>query len=212
MAINAPKIIGFCGYPGSGKDAAAAFLVARGWQRIAFADPLRAMALAIDPYVNLRVEYGPGPITEGPRHDESDNSISARGPCKVIPMRLSEAIKRSNWTDAKRIPEVRRLLQRIGTEAVREIIGPDTWIEIAERSIGPNKRVVITDVRFANEAEMIRRRGGLICWVKRTAAANQSHNSHVSEQYPFDVDCHIDNDGTLSELENRVLELAGYSL
>lgn len=184
MPINSPKIIGFCGYPGSGKDVAAEFLVARGWQRVAFADPLRKMALAIDPWI-----------------------------CDMHGReRLSDLVKLNGWLEVKKLPEVRRLLQYIGTQAVREIIGPNTWVDIAVRSMEPCRSVVITDVRFANEAEMIRRRGGLICWVQRDSAGDRRHNAHISEQYPFTMDRAINNNGTLQELENKILELAGISL
>lgn len=220
MSINSPKIIGLCGYPGSGKDEAAKFLIARGWQRIAFADPLRAMALAIDPFVCFSVPREDGGFRTEIRGNGESLKVLGLDPlsepdnlCNTVTnARLSWLVNGLGWDGAKKLPEVRRLLQRIGTEAVRGIIGPDAWVEIAERSIEVGKRVVFTDVRFANEAEMIRRRGGLICWVQRDSAGDRRHNSHLSEQYPFTMDKAINNNGTLAELENHILEVAGYTL
>lgn len=206
MAINAPKIIGFCGYPGSGKDAAAKFLIARGWQRIAFADKLRSVALGSDPYIRItREELAGGP---GNRLTAA-GCVSATGE-KFI--RLTDLVKVVGMDEAKKVADVRRFLQKLGTEGVRDNLGELSWVDAAERSIEPNKRVVITDCRFANEAEMIRRRGGLICNIFRLGVKEVAHNSHISESYPFTPDCGIENNGTLAELENRVLELAGYSL
>ncbi len=221
-----PKIIGFCGYPGSGKDEAAKFLTARGWQRVAFADPLRAMALAIDPYVALSTPaddsgqemkvcaWGDGETFKVRKlgHDPDPDPMNRNMVNTVSMVRLSRLVHHLGWTRAKLHPEVRRLLQRIGTEAVRGIVGENTWVDIAERTIEVGKRVVFTDVRFANEAEMIRRRGGLICKIVRPGRENAAHNQHSSESYPFTMDCVMRNDGTLAELENQVLEIAGISL
>ena len=77
----------------SGKDSAAQVLIDRGWVNLAFADPLRTMALAINPIVNYDFQ------------------------CNVV--RLKDMVESYGWDFAKRDPEVRRLLQVIGTEAVR---------------------------------------------------------------------------------------------
>lgn len=45
------QIVGLCGYAQSGKDSAAAALVSRGWERRAFADPIKAIALAMNPMI-----------------------------------------------------------------------------------------------------------------------------------------------------------------
>ena len=84
-----PYLVGLTGYAGSGKDAAAAGLVAEGWTRQAFADPVRSMALAIDPLVEWDVF--------------SHN-----------PVRLSLLVAKRGWHVAKQCPEVRRLLQACG--------------------------------------------------------------------------------------------------
>ena len=60
-------------------------------------------------------------------------------------------------------PEVRRLLQVIGTEAGRDIHGIDVWVDMtfdAIQKLGPDQPVVLTDIRFANEAQRLRSHGG----------------------------------------------------
>jgi hypothetical protein len=74
----------------------------------------------------------------------------------------------------------RRFLQVLG-QSVREHINPEAWIWAAEKLIdaapGP---VVVTDVRYPNEAEMIRRRGGFLVWIIRRDCGPA--NEHVSER------------------------------
>lgn len=177
------KIIGLCGYYGSGKDEAAKALIAQGWHRIAFADPVRAMALVIDPLVD----------------SYEDDALG-------LDTRLSRVVADRGWLEAKKIPEVRRLLQRIGTEAVRDVIGQDTWVQIAERSMPADKNIVFTDSRFANEIAMIRAHGGIVIRIDRPG--NQPKQSHVSETYPFTPDCTIINDGTIEELHQEIVQLS----
>ena len=174
------QVIGLCGYYGSGKDAAATALTDEGWHRVAFADPVRAMALAIDPIITFPDE---------------------------LAKRLSRFVEIVGWTHAKTHPEVRRLLQRIGTEAVRTIIGQSTWIDLAERSMPADKSIVFTDTRFANEADLIRRYGGKLIRIVRPGC--KPATDHVSEQYPFEPDETIINDGTIDELHEKILQAVG---
>lgn len=52
----------------------------------------------------------------------------------------------------------RYALQKLGTEAVRNVFGPDTWVKAAARAIelGGQDRIVFTDVRFRSEADWLR--------------------------------------------------------
>jgi hypothetical protein len=60
---------------------------------------------------------------------------------------------------------LREFLQRYGTEAHRDIFGPDFWVEQLEASgkLHHEGRIVfVTDVRFPNEAAVIERAGGAV--------------------------------------------------
>jgi hypothetical protein len=170
------KLIGLCGYCGSGKDEAAKALIANGWHQMSFAEPLRRMALALDPYI-------------------------------IFGSRLSDVVANVGWTEAKKNPEVRRTLQKLGTEAVRDIIGFDTWVQLADRTMPSDRDVVFTDVRFANEAEMIWGRGGRIYRIERPGYVPATN--HVSESYPFNPDGKITNGGTVDDLHREILRIAG---
>ena len=65
-------------------------------------------------------------------------------------------------------------------------------------------RVVIDDVRFPNEVEMIQRLGGKVIRIDRPGPAESTHASEI-ELDGFDGwDGVIVNDGTLGELEEKV--------
>lgn len=75
----------------------------------------------------------------------------------------------------------RKMLQRLGTEFGREL-DSDIWVRIAEHEIAScdSTPIIFDDLRFENEAEMIKRRGGEV-WLLRRASLEVSKDSHVSE-------------------------------
>ncbi len=91
---------------------------------------------------------------------------------------------------------MRRFLQRYGTESHREVFGDNFWVDAA---IPPNlnhegKIIVVTDVRFENEADRIRSLGGFIARVEGPDDSISSGASgHPSEAGVSDVDFIIDN-------------------
>jgi hypothetical protein len=78
------------------------------------------------------------------------------------------------------------LLQIVGTEIGRERIDPDLWMKLTERRIRELQanRVpwVVTDVRFENELEMVRRLGGVVLRVEAPALTPGTRDhAHPSE-------------------------------
>lgn len=202
--MSKPFLIGLTGHKGAGKDATAKFLAPYNYVRVAFADPVREMALAIDPWI---------PVVIG---DDGDVDFKATAQLRETPVgvmfppvgtvlvRLSALVEKYGWDKVKTIPEVRRLLQVIGTEAVRNIVGEDTWVNIAMRKIveqlDEGHNVVVTDVRFPNEAERIREVGGHIWRVVR--AGQTSTDGHVSEAFADTIPADRTlKAGTLAELQ-----------
>ena len=79
---------------------------------------------------------------------------------------------------------VRKLLQTLGTEWGRNQLHPDIWINDVLRDIPWFKEqeypgVVITDLRFENEATAVRKAGGVICHILRPDAIELA--AHPSE-------------------------------
>ncbi len=97
----------------------------------------------------------------------------------------------------------REAAQKLGTEWGREL-DPDIWVKIAERQISRwHDSIVITDVRFENEAAMIRKLGGSILHLKGRKVDLGISARHQSENpvmfYP-NHDYLIDNSDSLDDL------------
>lgn len=122
---------------------------------------------------------------------------------------------------ARFVPEydmtVGRMLQVLGTDAIREHFHPDAWViatfNSPEARSSPERGIIITDLRFPNEAREIHKRGGVIyCVVRpegeseRPAETGRSAD-HVSEQAFLEIqpDVVVDNRGTLVNLEELAL-------
>lgn len=102
----------------------------------------------------------------------------------------------------------RRMMQTLGTEWGRQLINPDLWLVMAHQRLlrnGPG--MVISDVRFENEAAWIRKHGGRIIHVIRPEA--KAVEAHASEDgiEMLDTDAQLFNSGTLEELQLTVREL-----
>ncbi|MDA3306243.1 MULTISPECIES: hypothetical protein [Stenotrophomonas] len=98
----------------------------------------------------------------------------------------------------------RHLMQTAGTEWGRDRVHPELWVRSLFARLPEGG--LVTDVRFANEARAIRRRGGVVIHVNRPG--HGSSDPHASEQpLPRElVDIEVDNDGTPADLVRRSLE------
>lgn len=174
------RIIGLAGYAQSGKDTVVGMLGELGYQRASFAEVLRSCMLALNPIV----EYDP-----------VWNEY----------IRYADLIRRDGYEGAKRRSEVRALLQRLGTDAGRNILGDNVWVDAAMRQIEDGGLYAFSDVRFPNEAGAVRALGGEVWRVVRPGT--EPVNAHPSETaldgYYFDRI--IQNTGTLGELRFSVL-------
>lgn len=79
----------------------------------------------------------------------------------------------------------RQMMQTLGTEWGRQLVNPDLWLILAERKMrqywDEGYNVVITDVRFNNEAELVQRLGGVIVLLIRDDGSKTSQTTHASE-------------------------------
>jgi hypothetical protein len=165
------NLIGLTGYAQSGKDTLASILVEKyGYSRIAFADKIRDFLYGINPMVGC----------------------SPTG-------YLQDLVNLVGWDKAKQEPQVRRLLQDLGISA-RDLISEDIWVTAALSSVDKDQRVVITDVRFENEAATIKSMGGQIWRVKRTGVGPVNNHVSESEMDGYKVDQIFVNNGTLEDL------------
>lgn len=77
----------------------------------------------------------------------------------------------------------RYLMQTLGTEWGRRMVGPDVWAQLWRRdALELGGDIVADDVRFPNEAEAIRALGGVIWRVHRPGLNVDSHASERSQK------------------------------
>lgn len=140
--IQNPWIVAFTGEIGHGKSAAAKHLIQTyGFQRVSFADPLKEML-----------------ITLGLKREQLYDPALKAEPCELL---------------GGKTP--RDAMQTLGTNWGRELIHKDIWVTAASRrmckDLVAGKRLVIDDLRFDNEAAVVRGLGGAIVKIERPGMA-----------------------------------------
>lgn len=175
-------LVGMHGFAQTGKDTAAAYLIEQGFSRIALAEPILEALVRLDPIV----------------------AVDNRGRT----FRFAEVLEAEGYEGAKKTPEFRRLMQVFGTEVGRQflgaLLGVDTWIDIADRKADDLGHVVVTDVRFPDEAEWVKKREGILVKVVRPGYG--PINGHLSDAGLPDhlFDHVIVNDGTIADLHSKI--------
>lgn len=105
----------------------------------------------------------------------------------------------------------RYLLQTLGTEWGRNLVREDIWLSIASREIerhdSAGRHVVVSDVRFPNEAALVRSRGGELWRIVRPSLPVA--DPHESERGVPDelITRRLANDRGIAELRARVREI-----
>ena len=108
-----------------------------------------------------------------------------------------------------RTPVTRALLQEWGTE-LRRSEDEDYWVKKLEKQIiagDYGNRVVITDMRFPNEAAMVRRLRGKTVRIDRPGMPQLNHPSETSLDDYQGWDACIINAGTQEAFEDTVIEM-----
>lgn len=177
------KLIGLCGFAGSGKDATAALLRMSGYRRVAFADSVR---------------------------EEVQDLLSGTDvPLEKFPKELWDLLKKVTIEEVwgkPTSPRMRRVLQLWGTE-FRRAQDPEYWTKKGMSKVDKLRRdvpVVVTDVRFPNEVQKIRSRGGELWKIYRPGKFSDGHSSEESIR-EIEEDRVLVNSGTLLELAELVL-------
>ena len=163
-------IIGVCGFIGSGKDTIADYLVNfHEFRRESFANTLKDAVSAVFGWDRTMLE---------------GRTKAAREWREQVDPWWSQRLDMPNLTP-------RWVLQYWGTEVCRKSFHDDIWIASLENKLrNSTDDVVISDCRFPNEIESIKRAGGTIVWVKRgelpawynlALSANQGHNLAMQE-------------------------------
>lgn len=211
-------IIGIVGFLGSGKNTAGKFLINDyGYKPDSFASPLKDCASVVFNWDR--------DLLEG----ETDESRVWRDqPDEWWSKRLDWDNHPLNYLNKPFTP--RLALQLWGTDLFRKSFFNDIWIASLEHRLHTQEgKTVVTDCRFPNEISTIRKMGGKVIRVKRgpepdwwdiALAANSETFLHAPEaakeldklgvhisEWAWvgqEFDATLTNDGTLSELEEKV--------
>jgi len=175
-----PTVVGIIGNQGAGKDAICNYLrETKGFIKVGFSDPIYELLWEMNPAIEVCSDYF---------------------------IRYRKAKSAFGQDGAKRhYPEIRRWLQIIGTEYGRNVFGQYCWIRALDARIKDSPLVAIRDVRFENEIDYIRARGGFIVHVESNRAPERD-TSHDSEKLVFadHADYTVQNNGTLAELYRQL--------
>jgi len=197
-------IIGLSGYAKSGKDTVADMIISVGsrpWVVKKFSGKLKQMASLLTGIPLVKFE---------------DQEFKEQ----LMPLDWVE-----QWVEGTtkyyKLMKVRDFLQRLGTEAVRDglhknawvnalmsdyVINKEYWNDIANgRDIGDGyPSWIITDCRFPNEFKAIKDKGGIVIRINRDGI--KPINAHPSEIAldDFNFDYVIENNGSLEDLKESV--------
>lgn len=175
MTMHMPLLIGVAGFARAGKSSIAKVLESEcGFIEHSFASAIRRFTTQLCTEINPEFDLERDKTTPQP-------ALSGRTP--------------------------RAFMQLLGTEFGRSIVHPKFWVNHTmmkvQRARDAGFPVVISDVRFKDEADAIREAGGIVLWVHRPGI---EAGEHASEQgLPAHlVDLMLHNDSTLQQLRKGV--------
>lgn len=152
-------IIGLAGKARSGKSTIARYLAMQyNFIELSFAEPLKDMVKVLLSHIYPEDEL--------------------EGKYKLLENDKTQEIELLHQT-------YRFLLQTLGTEWGREIVYKDIWSSILEKKLQQNRvNVVISDLRFNNEADLIVEYGGKIILIERDSIEVSEHKSETETIRP----------------------------
>lgn len=179
-------IYGFMGEIGSGKDTACDYIARKyGYEKVAMADNLKQACKIIFSFEDHQL-YGTQEQKETP--DPRWENVTPR-----------------------------KILQFFGTECMRDKfceimqeMGKGIWVKSLEMKLVPGKNYVISDIRFEEEAAMVKRLGGKIVRISRERDNKEAatHSSELSMN-KIKYDCFIDNNQSLEHLFTELDRIVG---
>lgn len=194
---STPILIGIGGALRAGKDTVADYLVEHhDFVKLGMSDALAHALYTLNPYVwvtpaeSRALGLPPFPVTK----------------------RYQTIVDEIGYVEAKKIPEVRRLLQALGTEVGRNMIDEGVWVSatarVIEKFMGEGRSVIVTGIRYPNELDMLKWHHGHSVYVERidSEAPPQELQQHTSETSlrAEDFEHVIVNSSSLSWLYERV--------
>lgn len=182
-------------WKGSGKDTAADYLVKEfGFKRLGFADPLKDMCASLF----------------GVTRRLFDDTVMKESPIMYMPVQAKDGFsknvtdfmvkefKQANVFEQTKYWTPRALAILVGS--TMRSVNPDFWVEKAVSQCQPDQMYVISDCRYKNEIESVKRSAATVVTM-RINRFDSSPSDDPSERdlddYPFDIT--LKNHGTLEE-------------
>lgn len=130
------------------------------------------------------------------------------------------------YVEMKRQEEVRRALQKTGTDCGRKLSDWDMWVKAMSKILtswieGGERAIIVTGVRYPNELDALKKLGAETVWIERPEARRR-HEARLREDServtqgleplmhdsetalgPNDFSSVVMNDSTLEELKRR---------
>lgn len=202
------KLIGISGKIGAGKDTVGIIIRQLGftnnggtWENMKFAGKLKIIASLL---TGIPIE----------KFEDQEFKKTILGsewgrPTKQNPLNAIEPFKDITFVE---MMSVRDLLQKLGTEAMRNGLHENVWVNALFADYTEDKQWVITDVRFPNEFKAIKEKGGIVIRVNRPGHGNSMKelaDAHPSETAldGHEFDYVIENNGNLEQLITKVKEI-----
>jgi hypothetical protein len=202
------NLIGISGKIGAGKDTVGIIIRQLGftnnggtWENMKFAGKLKIIASLL---TGIPIE----------KFEDQEFKKTILGsewdrPTKQNPLNAIEPFKDITFVE---MMSVRDLLQKLGTEAMRNGLHENVWVNALFADYTEDKQWVITDVRFPNEFKAIKEKGGIVIRVNRPGHGNSM--KELAEAHPSEtaLDGHefdyvIENNGNLEKLISKVREI-----
>lgn len=131
-------------------------------------------------------------------------SIMSGQPLEIMFTQEGKNIFLSKWGFT-----VGEMQQLIGTEAMRDSVHKDAWTLALFADYNSSKNWVISDMRFPNEAEAVRKRNGILIRItgdpaniRKNSQRNLNHASETSLDSYNKWNYEFKNTGTLDSLED----------
>jgi len=185
--IKEMTILGVMGPAGCGKDTVAGLLKKYNYTRVASADAMKQDAVR---YFSVQLEQ-----------------IENYKDCELAI--TSDQMEIGSFS-------IRHFLQTYGMD-MRDRFGDNYWIDRSVnakiKEMGQEAKIVVTDIRFQNEIDYVRSKGGQIAYITGRSALTGEHKSHISEAMANSVDIKekvdfiIDNSHSLDDLEKQLKTL-----
>jgi len=204
-------LLSFSGERLVGKDTAAEVLINEfGFKRKALADPLKEICSEVfcidlkyfhDQELKEKPFKKPLQVTKGHLKRLLDycaqyEDVSGRAYVQVLN------------TCCVQLETPRKILQYIGSDVIRQYISSSFWLDLAMKTLPFNdSNVVVTDSRFANERDSLKKCGGQLCLIQRPM--DKPKDVHLSENDLGTLnDYHhvINNNKSLEEFRSSVKE------